>query len=223
MNFDDLRLASGTVIQLQFIDDSRKRFPSRLMGHLEGRSILVTHPVQDGRLLRIRNGQRVIARAMTNSAAVAFTSNVEALCSSPYPYLHLDYPEMISMNRIRRSPRIAVTMPVSMLVLSEIPRTAEKPARLVDISPTGARLEAGSLGLNIGDEISLTGKFRLSEMEKSVTLVGIIRARIASVAGDVTERASAPAVYGVEFQSITEEIRLFLHAFVYQQMLERTA
>lgn len=223
MNFDDLRLASGTVIQLQFIDDSRERYPSRLMGHLEGRSILVTHPVQDGRLLRIRSGQRVIARAMTSSAAVAFTSYVEALCSSPYPYLHLDYPEMVSMNRIRVSPRIAVTLPVSMVVLSEIPRSEEKPAKLLDISPTGARLEAGSDSIKVGDEVSLSGSFRLSEVERSVNLVGIVRGRISGAAENAAGSAVNLAVYGVEFQAITEEIRLFLHAYVYQQMLEGTA
>ncbi len=223
MNFDALRLASGTMIQLQFIDDSRERYQSRLMGHLEGRSILVTHPVQDGRLLRIRSGQRVIARAMTSSAAVAFTSNVEALCSSPYPYLHLHYPELVTMNRIRRSPRSAVTMPVGMVVLSEIPRSAEKPARLLDVSPTGARLEAKADHLKVGDEISLTGNFCLSEMERSITLMGIVRARISGAADSSAPQPPDVAHYGVEFQSITEEMRLFLHAFVYQQMLEGPA
>ncbi|MES3009068.1 MAG: flagellar brake protein [Pseudomonadota bacterium] len=221
MNFDDLRLTSGTVIQLQFIDDSRERYPARLMGHLDGRTILVTHPVLEGRLLRVRNGQRVIARAMTSSAAMAFTSYVETLCVSPYPYLHLSYPETVSMNRIRCSPRIPVSMDVSMTNLSEIPRSAEQPARLLDISPTGARLEAGSEALKVGDEIALQGQFRLKDIEKSVTLSGLVRARIAgSTQTANSENAAGVVAYGVEFHSIAEDMRLFLHAFVYQQMLE---
>lgn len=224
MNFDDLRLASGTVIQLQFIDDSRDRYPSRLMGHLEGRSILVTHPVLDGRLLRIRNGQRVIARAMTSSAAMAFTTHVEALCSMPYPYLHLTYPETVSMNRVRCSPRIPVSMDISLTNLSEIPRSGGQPARLLDISPTGARLEANVDSVKVGDEISLEGLFRLSDIERTVSLSGLVRAR---VAGTSPLSGSAPArdraAYGVEFQSISEDVRLFLHAFVYQQMIAGSA
>ncbi len=224
MNFDELRLTSGTVIQLQFIDDSRDRYPSRLMGHLEGRSILVTHPVLEGRLLRIRNGQRVIARAMTSSAAMAFTTHVEALCSMPYPYLHLTYPDSVSMNRIRCSPRIPVSMDVSLTNLSEVPRSGEKPARLLDISPTGARLEANVDSVKVGDEISLEGLFRLSDMERTVNLSGLVRARIAD-AGSLSGAASVRdrAAYGVEFLSISEDVRLFLHAFVYQQMIAGSA
>ena len=224
MNFDDLRLTSGTVIQLQFIDDSRDRYPSRLMGHLEGRSILVTHPVLEGRLLRIRNGQRVIARAMTSSAAMAFTTHVEALCSMPYPYLHLTYPDSVSMNRIRCSPRIPVSMDVSLTNLSEVPRSGEKPARLLDISPTGARLEANVDSVKVGDEISLEGLFRLSDMERTVNLSGLVRARIADT-GSLSGAASVRdrAAYGVEFLSISEDVRLFLHAFVYQQMIAGSA
>ena len=224
MNFDELRLTSGTVIQLQFIDDSRDRYPSRLMGHLEGRSILVTHPVLEGRLLRIRNGQRVIARAMTSSAAMAFTTHVEALCSMPYPYLHLTYPDSVSMNRIRCSPRIPVSMDVSLTNLSEVPRSGEKPARLLDISPTGARLEANVDSVNVGDEISLEGLFRLSDIERTVNLSGLVRARIADT-GSLSGAASVRdrAAYGVEFLSISEDIRLFLHAFVYQQMIAGSA
>ncbi len=224
MNFDELRLTSGTVIQLQFIDDSRDRYPSRLIGHLEGRSILVTHPVLEGRLLRIRNGQRVIARAMTSSAAMAFTTHVEALCSMPYPYLHLTYPDSVSMNRIRCSPRIPVSMDVSLTNLSEVPRSGEKPARLLDISPTGARLEANVDSVKVGDEISLEGLFRLSDMERTVNLSGLVRARIAD-AGSLSGAASVRdrAAYGVEFLSISEDVRLFLHAFVYQQMIAGSA
>lgn len=224
MNFDDLRLASGTVIQLQFIDDSRERYPSRLIGHLEGRSILVTHPVMDGHLLRIRNGQRVIARAMTSSAAMAFTSHVEVLCSTPYPYLHLTYPDTISTNRIRCSPRITVSMDVSITNFSEIPRSGEKSARLLDISPTGARLEANADGVKVGDHISVEGLFRLSDIERTVSLPGVVRARVAGSASQTgSVQASDHAVYGVEFQSISEDVRLFLHAFVYQQMIEGSA
>lgn len=224
MNFDDLRLTSGTVIQLQFIDDSRERYPSRLLGHLEGRSILVTHPVLDGRLLRIRNGQRVIARAMTSSAAMAFTSHVEALCSLPYPYLHLTYPDTVSMNKIRCSPRIPVSMDISLTNLSEIPRSGNKPARLLDISPTGARLEAGVDSVKVGDEITLEGLFRLSDIEKTVNLSGLVRARIAASAPPTDSvQTRERAVYGVEFQSISEDVRLFLHAFVYQQMIAGSA
>lgn len=219
MNFDDLRLTSGTVIQLQFINDSRKRYPSRLMGHMEGRSILVTHPVFDGRLLRIRNGQRVIARAMTSSAAMAFTAHVEALCSRPYPYLHLTYPDTVSMNKIRCSPRIPVFMDINITNLSEIPRSGEKPARLLDISPTGARLEANVDSVKVGDEISLEGLFRLSGIEKIVNISGLVRAMIAgSAAPTGSMQARDRAVYGVEFQSVSEDVRLFLQAFVYQQM-----
>ncbi len=224
MNFDDLRLASGTVIQLQFIDDSRERYPSRLLGHLEGRSILVTHPVLDGRLLRIRNGQRVIARAMTSSAAMAFTSHVEVLCSMPYPYLHLTYPDSVSMNKIRCSPRIPVSMDISLTNLSEIPRSGEKPARLLDISPTGARMEANVDSVKVGDSISLAGLFRLSDIERTVNLSGLVRARIAGSGVHAgSPQAGERAAYGVEFQSTSEEIRLFLHAFVYQQMIAGSA
>ena len=53
MKFSDLRLSTGDIMQLQFEDDYEERYFSRLIGYLEGKSIVIATPVHDGKVLKV--------------------------------------------------------------------------------------------------------------------------------------------------------------------------
>lgn len=218
MNFSDLRLLPGTVLQLQFVDVSGERSTSKLLGSLAGESVLVTLPLKAGQLLPVTKDQRVVVRAITSSAAIAFQTVIEKVCSSPYAYLHLEYPTEVSVNRVRTSPRIATKIEAKVSNESAIPKGEAKAARILDVSPTGARIELPADSVKIGDDITLNSMFNFSDVDRSVALKAVVRARTGAAAEE--EEADKPVVYGIEFVDLNEEMNLFLHAYVYQKMIE---
>ena len=215
MNFSDLRLPTGTTLQLQFIDVSGERSPAKLIGSVEGQSVLVTHPQRGGKMIHVVKDERVIVRAITSSAAIAFQSSVQKVCTSPVNYLHLEYPSDVTVNRVRTSPRISIELEAKVRNISAAANDAID-ARLLDLIPTGARVELPAETVKVGDEIAISSIFNFSDVEREVNLMGIVRARMSE-----GEKASEkPIVYGIEFSQLNEELTLFLHAYVYQRMLE---
>ncbi|MDX1492034.1 MAG: flagellar brake protein [Pseudohongiellaceae bacterium] len=217
MNFSDLRLPSGTTLQLQFIDVSGERSPTKLIGSIEGISVLVTQPQKGGKSVGVVNGERVIVRAITSSAAIAFQTVVQKVCTSPASYLHLEYPSEVTVNRVRASPRISIVVEAKVTNKSADNAAESVDAKLLDLSPTGARLELPSGAVKIGDELNIVSVFNFSDVDREVSLQAIVRARMSE---KEEQHSDAPVVYGVEFQDLTEELTLFLHAYVYQRMLE---
>jgi c-di-GMP-binding flagellar brake protein YcgR len=218
MNFSDLRLPAGTVLQLQFVDDSGERSPAKLLGFLDGRTIMVTQPQKAGQPIHVVKGQRVIVRSITSSAAIAFQSVIEKVCNLPYAYLHLEYPKEVSVNRVRTSPRIATVLEAKATNQAAAPEGVDLAARILDVSPTGARVELPANSVKIGDDITLSSIFNFSDVDRNVTLNCVIRARMGT--DDPSADPTKPVVYGIEFQELNEEMNLFLHAYVYREMLE---
>ncbi len=53
----ELALDIGDILQLQFLgDDSEARYYVKVIGYLEDRSLLVTMPQSQGKLMRVREG-----------------------------------------------------------------------------------------------------------------------------------------------------------------------
>lgn len=221
MNFSDLRLPAGTVFQIQFVDNSRERSPAKLLGYLDGHSIMITQPQKAGQPVPVAQGQRVVVRAITSSAAIAFPSVIEKVCSAPYAYIHLEYPKDVSVNRVRTSPRIAIALDAKATNHAAEPEGVDLAARILDVSPTGARVELPANSVKIGDDITLNSVFNFSDVDRNITLKCVVRARMGSDDPDVDP--ALPIVYGIEFQELNEEMTLFLHAYVYQKMLEGSA
>lgn len=221
MNFSDLRLPAGTVFQIQFVDKPGERSPAKLLGFLEGHSIMITQPQKAGEPVPVAQGQRVVVRAITSSAAIAFPSVIEKVCSAPYAYIHLEYPKEVSVNRVRTSPRIAIALDAKATNHADAPEGVDLTARILDVSPTGARVELPANSVKIGDEITLDSIFNFSDVDRNVTLKCVVRARMGS--DDPDADPALPIVYGIEFQELNEEMTLFLHAYVYQKMLEGSA
>ncbi|WP_027328643.1 flagellar brake protein [Marinimicrobium agarilyticum] len=219
MNFEDLKLRPGYPLQLQVQTDSgmSDRYPSRFIGAVPGRALMITVPRINGRFLRLRPGQQVVARMMVSSGVGVFTCTVETQATDPYPLLHLDYPEEVGFKGIRQSARVEVDLPVIALNQSSL-ETNELPARIVDISLSGARLELDRLLGEIGDKVTLTGQVDVAGLHRDLRLEAVIRSRVERSTQELKQKM--PVVYGMEFADTDDTQRLTLAAYVYAQLAQ---
>lgn len=215
MKFEDMKLIYGYPLQLQTSNSAGQpeRFSCRLIGCLPGRSILLSVPKLAGKLVRFRNGQKLVARLMVDNGIGIFASVVETQTADPYPILHISYPDNVSFKGIRGATRVAIDEPVKIMNLTVI-SDLELTGNVVDVSVTGARIEAAKAFGEIGHKIQVTMNVAVANINRDLTLEGIIRSR-----GEPDPQNPGNGVaYGVEFIEPEEDKRLLLYAFVYAQI-----
>ncbi len=212
-----LDLHIGDTLQLQFLqDDGHRVRPSvRFIGQLPQASLVVTAPTQDGKLMLVREGQVFVVRCFSRDMASAFTCRVLRVCTSPYPYIHLSYPERKEEVIVRSSRRVSVLLSATVVRQREggtwsIPI----PSIVSDMSATGTMLETSEpLGLS-GTRVKISFQLPIDGMgEQALSVEGIIRS--------VYEEGGAAGRnrYGIEFQGVDAAAQLILRAFVYEQLL----
>ena len=215
MKFEDMKLIYGYPLQLQTSNSAGQpeRFSCRLIGCLPGRSILLSVPKLAGKLVRFRPGQKVVARLMVDNGIGIFAGAVETQTADPYPILHISYPDNVSLKGIRGATRVAIDRPVQVSNLTIISDEIIS-ASVVDVSVTGARIEAVSAFGDIGNKIQIAMSVGVANIVRELTLEAIIRSR-----GDVDPQSpNGPIAYGVEFIEPEEDKRLLLYAYVYAQI-----
>lgn len=215
MKFEDMKLVYGYPLQLQTssLAGQPERYSCRLIGCLPGRSILLSVPKIAGKLVRFRAGQKLVARLMVDNGIGIFASIVETQTLDPYPILHVSYPDSVSFKGIRGATRVAIDEPVKILNLM-VSEGLEIVGSVVDVSVTGARIEAVSGFGEIGHKIQVTMNVAVANINRELTLEGIIRSR-----GEVdSQNPGGTVAYGVEFIEPEEDKRLLLYAFVYAQI-----
>ncbi|MFO1390148.1 flagellar brake protein [Cellvibrio sp.] len=215
MKFEDMKLIYGYPLQLQANNSAGQpeRFSCRLIGCLPGRSILLSVPKLAGKLVRFRNGQKLVARLMVDNGIGIFASVVETQTADPYPILHISYPDSVSFKGIRGATRVAIDEPVKVMNLTVI-SDREIDGNVVDVSVTGARIETAIAFGEIGHKIQVTMNVAVANIHRDLALEGIIRSR-----GEPDQQSSGNLVaYGIEFIEPEEDKRLLLYAFVYAQI-----
>jgi hypothetical protein len=215
MKFEDMKLIYGYPLQLQTSNSAGQpeRFSCRLIGCLPGRSILLSVPKLAGKLVRFRPGQKVVARLMVDNGIGIFASTVETQTVDPYPILHISYPDNVSFKGIRGATRVAIDQPVQVINLTVI-SDLQMSGSIVDVSVTGARIETTSEFGDIGHKIQVTMNVAVANINRDLTLDGIIRSR-----GEADpQNVSNLIAYGVEFVEPEEDKRLLLYAYVYAQI-----
>jgi hypothetical protein len=215
MKFEDMKLIYGYPLQLQTSGSTGQpeRFSCRLIGCLPGRSILLSVPKLAGKLVRFRAGQKVVARLMVDNGIGIFASAVETQTADPYPILHITYPDNVSFKGIRGATRVAIDEPVRILNLTVI-SDEHISGNVVDVSVTGARIEAALAFGEIGHKIQVIMNVAVANIVRELTLEGVIRSR-----GEADPQSVGNVIaYGVEFIEPEEDKRLLLYAYVYAQI-----
>ena len=226
MQPNDLQLSIGDTLLLQFaMDEHQRKHPTKVIGYLLGKSLVVTTPRIDGKVMLVREGQPLIIRMLSGNNVYAFNTQILTSSLKPYAHLHLTYPQDIEKIVVRKAMRVAADLDVTIdCINAEDPKLSQQAkGKVLDISTAGALLFAESgLGGN-GDLLSLTMRVPLAGVQKFIKVPAVIRSvREQSAAADVLEGqpGGQPAGYlfGVEFQLLEEMDNILLHGFVYEQL-----
>jgi hypothetical protein len=214
-SFAQLKLLPGTVLHLDFFGEStgRPRVALRLIGQLEGGSVLLSAVNAHGAVVPFREGELVQVKVVAGNDIGAFTALVQKACFTPFPYIHLGYPDAVQMKVLRRHARVETRLIVS---LAYEGREGAAPAAGlgVNLSASGMRLEVARELLARGDRIRIGMRLSAAGEDRTLTVAGVVR----SVA-----TASAPegrAHCGIEFDELPPVDRLVLEHHVFQGLLE---
>lgn len=152
MGFETLKLYPGAAMQIQSLaDGTHARHGVKFIGFIEGNSILVTLPFQDGTGLWMKIKQSFVVRGFNGKYAYAFTAQVIRARARPFPYVHLSWPRSIECQLVRHSLRVAVSLPVN---VSRSDNTSVA-ANLLDLSASGAMLDSSVALGELGDQVQI--------------------------------------------------------------------
>lgn len=213
-----LKLDVGDVLQLQFAtDEAQRKYPTRVIGYLQGKSLLVTTPRIDGKVMLVREGQPVVVRMLSGNSVYAFNTQVLATSLKPFAYLHLTYPQAIEKIVVRKALRVAADVEANITCVNAEDAKAGTQSRgaIRDISTTGALVMAdASLGAP-GDLLTLSLRVPVAGVQKFLKLSAVIRS-----VRELQQEDGAVWQHGVEFQLLEEMDNILLHGFVYEQLIK---
>jgi len=214
-NDQQLEINIGDSLQLQFVaDEHKRRHYSKVIGYLQGRSVLITTPRVDGNIMLIREDQMVIVRMMTGNQVYGFTTQI--ICSNlkPYAYLHLAYPKEMEHITVRKAERISIN-----LIGSIEKEGTEDEERLTssviihDVSTNGAMIEANQPLGEIGDIITMSAKLEVGGKEEYINVTCIIR-------NVIHKEEDTRFKHGLEYQLLDQQQHFVIYGFVYEQMIQ---
>ena len=209
-----VRIGIGDIVQLQDFSPARQRYYVKLIGYLNKKSVLVSHPVQDEKLLFVKKGESFLVRGFSGTKTYEFTADVVNVCLTPYPYLHLSFPPQISTVNMRSALRAKIR-----LVCSIQPKKHGEPvsATIEDMSISGARIHSRIEFSRLGEEVEVS--FRLPvEGEEQLFIVPAIVRNVGSVSDGLGEEKVV--LTGVEFHQPDGYERTLLHNFIYKHLAD---
>ncbi|MBI1889937.1 MAG: flagellar brake protein [Burkholderiales bacterium] len=218
--FADMRLRVGDRIQLQPpASMGTDRFIVRLIGFFENASLLVTAPAFNGMRLPLREEDKIVARVFSTQRAFGFDCYVVRVCKLPYSYLHLSWPEVIQGAVVRKSPRIKTRIIASIAKPDAGDKAEKLSGVIVDLSADGALVKSRQALGEKSQEISLSFRVNLHNMEAYVTTKAIIR----NVFTDEDNEKEDPLRFhhGIQFVDVPQNDKMILQSLIYQQMIEQ--
>lgn len=226
MESGGLALEIGSILQLQFLtDESNTRHYVKVIGYLQDRSVLVTTPQVQGKLMMVREGQAIAVRSLSGSNVLAFTTAVISSHVKPYPYLHLVYPKQLQAIAVRKAQRVscrttAVVRHCGPEALESAAPPEAFPVDVEDMSTTGALLISEAKLGEVKNLLTVEMKLHISEVEEELVIVAVIR--------NIRERKDDDGnvlefLHGVEFQFADRQESIMLHAFICEQIVSGKA
>lgn len=211
--FERILLTPGDLVQLKPMQEGvQDRHNVRYLGMLKGRSLLVTTPVVDDKVLFVREGQTFLVRAFAGLDVCGFQAQVLASCMRPYPYLHLRYPHEVQAMRVRRALRAPVNLIIA--VYDRAGGDLKASGRIVDLSVGGAKVHAREPLADKGRQVHISFKVNLDAIEEIVTTPAHVR----SVGRETDEKGQDVYATGLQFDELKQAHRLIIMNLVYRQL-----
>lgn len=209
-----IRINIGDALQIQDTATDRQRHYVKLIGYLNKKSVLVTHPVKEGELLEVSEGQGFLVRGFSDRKTYEFNANVISVCLAPYPCLHLSFPSQISVITMRGALRIKPGLECS--IESEA-ASLKLPATIEDISTSGAKIRTRKEMGKAGDDVTVKFRLQIEDEEQLFIMPAIIR-NIQS--GADSNGGDKIVTHGVQFMQPEGKGRTALQNFICKTMVE---
>jgi hypothetical protein len=217
MPFDRVHLAAGDLLQIQALQEGvSERYNVRFIGMLKGKSVLVTNPVVDDKVIFVREGQNYLVRAFSGVNVCGFKARVLKSCLTPYPYLHLSYPTSVHAVRLRQAMRAPVDIIVSIYEQEGGDMVAS--GRMVDVSVGGAKIFTPVPIGKKGSRVFVAFKIKLDEIEEVITTPAYVR----SLAEEKDEKGKSMQAIGIQFADLNQSQRLLIMNLVYQHLFKES-
>jgi len=215
LSFDAIKLMPGDALQLQpMLEGQTERFTVHVIGVMKPKSVLVTMPIVEGKLIFVRDGQTYLVRAFSGLNVCAFKAKVLKSQLQPFPYLHLSYPDSVQAMRIRKAMRAPASIIVAVQQSEEGKQTGA--GKLVDISVGGAKMFSPMPLGQKGDSLWLSFKVKLGDMEEYVKTPVVIR----STGEEEDDQGKRMKAFGIQFGELGQSQRLIIMNLVYQHLLK---
>jgi len=208
VRFADMHLQPGDRLQIHCPSHpDRARHISRVVGFVDGVSLLVTVPAPRGVRAGFLENELVVVQAFSRNSVFVFRSTVLKVSRLPFDYMHLSFPDRIDSSVIRKAARVRVAIDARATPAGG----AAQPARLGNLSATGALVVAAQPLGEVGDRLRLEFQVALHDVVSDISA----EATILNVSGE-----SGALRYGVEFAGLPPSERMILRSLIYQQMIE---
>ncbi len=206
----------GEKIQLEPIaGELSARYICRVIGYVPEQSLIVTAPEVNGKLVLVRQDQQFNVRMLDGINAQGFITGVLAAPVKPYPHLHLAFPREMESVIVRKAERAECD-----LITAAQPLHAGNDAwiksHLLDISVGGGRLRSTRPLAKVGEGVRLMFELPSLDGKEQLTIAGVVRNH--SESADDSGRFFYS---GIEFRNLNRIQRLFIHAFVMTEILNR--
>ncbi|MDO9011500.1 MAG: flagellar brake protein [Gallionella sp.] len=208
-----IKLAIGDTLQLQDFSSGKQRYFVKLIGFMNKKSVLVSHPRQDDKLSFIKEGVGFLVRGFSGTKTYEFSSNVVSVCLTPYPYLHLAFPPQVKTTNMRGAVRIKLRLVCSI----DSAATGLKVSAIIeDMSISGARIHASQAFGRVGDAVTVGLRMQVGG-ENQVFLVSSVIRNVH--AENDSQTGNAVVMHGMEFVQTVSMDLTALQNFIYKSML----
>lgn len=184
----------------------------RLVGWLEGTSVLVTMPQNASGRVPLQEGDEVLVRAFNGQSAFGFRTVVLRAGYTPFAYLHLGFPRNIEQVQIRSSYRTRVDLPATIAAGNK----SGIAACIINIGTTGALIETAKAIEETTGALGIAVDFELHGAPVSLELQAKVRTAKRLAPKDSSERQQL----GVEFKDLKPNDKLALGSLLWYRMHE---
>ena len=209
-HFAQLKLMPGTTLHLQLSTDPLKHSESvKLMGWLDKTGVMISALSMQGSILPFRQGQAIKAKTIAGKDVISFDAVVEKVCFSPFPYVHLSWPDTLQIRQLRNSLRVNTQLIASI----SGDGVTSIPARITNLSASGAMLEGSDLQLETDQEITMALRLHAAGIDHTMSIKAFVR----------NQKSAPPATsvqYGLEFTPLNGNDRLVLEHYIFSSILE---
>jgi c-di-GMP-binding flagellar brake protein YcgR len=218
-----LNLGIGDALQLQDASVSNRvpnrRYYVKLIGFLNKASIVVSHPMQDEKLLAVEDGLNFHVRGFSGRKTYEFNAKVLFASATPYPHLHLSFPKQIDCLTMRGALRIQPKLASWIETMDAVSASGKIPAIVVDLSTSGARVHANRQFGKVGDEVKVAFRLPVDDEEQAFLIPAVIRNSYNETLSEELGGAEV-MTHGLEFIQPIGNVRMALQNFIYKTMAE---